>query len=46
MIINIYDITQNLFFVRCLDTDTKLFIGAFEECKKFQFDYNLKNILR
>ena len=40
MIINEWDISRELYFVRDLDTDRNMFIGTMSECKQFQIDHN------
>lgn len=40
MIINEWDISRGLYFVKDLDTDRNMFIGTMDECKQFQIDYN------
>lgn len=40
MIINIYSENRKLYFVRCLDTDRKMFIGSLDQCKQFQIKHN------
>jgi predicted TIM-barrel fold metal-dependent hydrolase len=40
MIINEWDISRELYFVRDLDTDRNMLIGTIDECKQFQTDYN------
>ena len=40
MIINEWDISLGLYFVRDLDNDREMFIGTMEECRQFQIDYN------
>ena len=41
MIINEWDISRGLYFVRDLDTDRNMFIGTMDECKQFQIDYTI-----
>lgn len=43
MIINEWDISRGLYYVRDLDTDRNMFIGIMKECKQFQIDYNKRN---
>jgi hypothetical protein len=42
MIINVWDESRDLYFVRDLDYDRNMFIGTFDECKQFTIDYNDK----
>lgn len=43
MIINVWDKSRYLYFVRDLDTDRNMFIGTLDKCKQFMIDYNEKN---
>ena len=40
MIINVWDKSRYLYFVRDLDTNRNMFIGTFNDCKQFMIDYN------
>ena len=40
MVINEWDISRELYFVRDLDNNRNMFIGTMDACKQFQIDYN------
>ena len=42
MIINVWDESRDLYFVRDLDYDRNMFIGTFDKCKQFTIDFNDK----
>jgi hypothetical protein len=43
MIINVWDKSRDLYFVRDLDYNRNMFIGTFDKCKQFMIDYNNDN---
>lgn len=43
MIINVWDKSRYLYFVRDLETNRNMFIGTLDKCKQFMIDYNNDN---